>query len=226
MKNKYIYLTLCLLGLLIPRVHAQIVSVAQGSGFNIKAGTVIGAEGLDITPSADFSLTSSLSKSNTLTNSSTIPYINRSYKFGATTAAFSGALQLNYQDSELNGLTESNLKLLYHDGAAWAASNGSINNAIANYETATLTSKPLNELSLGINNGTSTTILDSQCGTTLAALNSTISCYPVTGATSYVFKVTSQSTGVVNSIRVTTNSFNLSQISSTLFNTSDRKSVV
>lgn len=149
MKNKYIYLTLCLLGLLIPNMHAQIVSVTSGSGFNIKAGTVIGAAGLDITPSADFSLTSSLSKSATLSNSTTIAHINRSYKFGATTAAFSGALKFNYQDSELNGLTESNLKLLYNDGSGWLSENISTNNATANYETATLTSKTLNELSLG-----------------------------------------------------------------------------
>jgi hypothetical protein len=187
MKNKYIYLTLCIIGLFIPSMEAQIVSVTQGSGFNIKAGTVIGADGLDITPSADFSLTSSLYKNATLSNSTTIAHINRSYKFGATIASFSGALQLNYQDSELNGLSESNLKLLYNDGTAWATSSGSINNAIANYETVTLTAKPLNELSLGIDNSASTTLIDSQCGTTLSAINSIITCYPVTGATWYKF---------------------------------------
>ena len=56
-------------------------------------------------------------------NATAIPYINRSYNFGATTIAYSGALQLNYKDSELNGLTESNLKLLYNDGITWATDN-------------------------------------------------------------------------------------------------------
>ena len=219
--KKFIYLTVFILGLLIPSMHAQIVSVAQGSGLNIKAGTVIGAAGLDLTPSADFSLTSSLSRSATVSNTTTIPYINRSYKFGATTAAFSGALQLNYQDSELNGLTESNLKLLYNDGVTWAADNASVNNATANYETATLTAKPLNELSLGINNSSSTTILDSQCGTTLAGISSTISCYPVTGATSYKFKIVDMSTNVTRYyFTAINNSFNLKMLSGTLYATS------
>ncbi len=209
-----------MLGLFIPNMQAQIVSVATGSGFNIKAGTIIGAEGLDITPSADFSLSSSLSRSTTISNTTTLPHINRSYKLGATTAAFSGALQLNYQDSELNGLTENNLKLLYNDGTAWAASSGSINNAIANYETATLTAKPLNELSLGISNGTSTTILDSQCGSTLADITSTISCYPVTGATSYKFKIVDMSTNVTQYYFTAINSFNLKMLSGTFYATS------
>ena len=156
-----------------------------------------------------------------MSNTTTIPYINRSYKFGATTAAFSGALQLNYQDSELNGLTESNLKLLYNDGVTWAADNASVNNATANYETATLTAKPLNELSLGINNSSSTTILDSQCGTTLAGISSTISCYPVTGATSYKFKIVDMSTNVTRYyFTAINNSFNLKMLSGTLYATS------
>ena len=41
------------------------------------------------------------------------------------------------------------MKLIYNDGTGWLSENNSTNNATANYETAILTSKTLNELSLG-----------------------------------------------------------------------------
>jgi hypothetical protein len=148
MKNKYIYLTLYLLGLLIPRMHAQIVSVALDTGFNIKAGTVIGADGLDLKPASDFSFASSLSRSTIVSNPTSTTTIKRSYKFEKTTALYSGEIKINYEDSELNGLSESNLLLFYNDGAAWFTDNSSINNAAANYQTAIVISKTLNELSL------------------------------------------------------------------------------
>ena len=52
-----------------------IISVTSGSGFNIKAGTVIGAEGLDLTPSSDFSLGTSLLLGEASNNSTTIVQI-------------------------------------------------------------------------------------------------------------------------------------------------------
>ncbi len=196
----------------------NIISVASNSGFNIKTGTVIGAQGLDLTPASDFSITSNLSRHTTVSNTTTIAHINKSYQFGATTAAFSGAIKFNYLDSDLNGLTESGLKLLYNDGTTWNTDNASVNNAIAKYETATLSAKNLNELSLGISNSTTTTILDSQCGTTLVALNSTINCYPVTNATSYKFKIVNLSNNSIRYYLSGTNSFNLSQVSGILYN--------
>lgn len=189
-----------------------VIAVAQDSGFNIKAGTIIGAQGFDITPSADFSFTSSLYRGATLSNTTTIAHINKSYKFGATTAAFSGALQLNYQDSELNGLTESNLKLLYHDGSNWITDNGSTNDASTNRLSTTLTAKTLNELSLGLSNTSGTRIQDSQCGITLAALSTVIVPIAVPLAQGYKFKVTNTVTNEVNFYtRSKTATFALSQ---------------
>lgn len=171
-------------------MQAQELSVVSGSGFNIKAGTVIGLEGLDLTPSSDFSLTSSLSRNTTLSNSTlSLANINKSFKFSETTAVFSGSIKLNYQDSELNGLTESNLKLLYNVGTGWFSDNTSTNNASLNYGVSTLTDKPLNELTLGIINRNITKIQDSQCGITLTSLATTISANAVSGASGYRFKV-------------------------------------
>ena len=149
MKNTILSLLLCFLGLLAKDLKAQELSVASGSAFNIKAGTVVTTAGLDVTPSTDFSLGSSMSRNNTIINASTFPSINRSYQFSTITAAFSGVLKINYQDAELNGLDESSLKLLYNNGSAWATESGSTNDTTANAVTATLTAKTLNELSLG-----------------------------------------------------------------------------
>jgi hypothetical protein len=190
MKFNYIYFIICLFGISISKMQAQELSVVSGSGLNIKAETIIGAAGLDLTPSSDFSLTSSLSRNTTLSNSTlSLANINKSFKFSETTAAFSGSIRINYQDSELNGLTESNLKLFYNVGTGWFTDNTSTNNASLNYGVSTLTDKPLNELTLGIINRNITKIQDSQCGITLTSLATTISANAVSGASGYRFKV-------------------------------------
>ena len=127
----------------------NIIAVASGDGFNVKAGTVIGAEGLDLTPSSDFSLTSSLSRKATVSNPTTIAHINRSYNFGAATAEFSGDLKINYRDSELNNLEETELKILHNDGSTWNIDNNSINNPNDNFVSTTFSAQTLNELSIG-----------------------------------------------------------------------------
>ncbi|MFZ4107285.1 ubiquitin-like protein, partial [Flavobacterium sp.] len=128
----------------------SIILVAPDSGFNIKSGTVISADGLDMTPSTDFSLNTSLFNSTIVNSSPTVININRGYQFGVTTAPFSGVLQINYQDSELNGQVESDLKLLYHNGTSWFDDNSNTNDSSANYVSANLTEKPLNELTSGL----------------------------------------------------------------------------
>ena len=195
MKFNYIYFIICLFGVSISNMQAQDLSVVSGSDFNIKAGTVISTQGLDLTPSSDFSLTTSLSQNTTLSNTSiSLAHINKSFKFSETTAPFSGSIKINYQDSELNNLTESNLKLLYNDGIGWLSDNTSTNNASSNYGMSTLTAKPLNELTLGIINNATTKVQSSQCGTALSSLNTIISANAVSGASSYRFKVVNGAT--------------------------------
>jgi hypothetical protein len=198
MKNRYIYIIVFLLSLSVQNMQAQELSVVSGSGFNIKAGTVIGAAGLDLTPSSNFSLTSSLTQNTTLSSTtSSIANINKSYKFSETTVAFSGSIKLNYQDSELNGLTESNLKLLYNNGTGWFSNNTSTNNTSLNYGVSTLIDKPLNELTLGIIDRNITKIQYSQCGITLSSLTTTISANAVDNASSYRFKVINGATSEI-----------------------------
>ena len=146
--KKYSYFLLCILGIGIPKLHAQIVSVSPGSSFNIKAGTVISAGGLDLIPATDFSFTSSLTRSTIVSNPTSTTTINRSYQFGTTTDSYSGVITLNYDDSELNGLTESSLQLFYNNGIQWLTDANTTNNASANYATSVLTATALNEISL------------------------------------------------------------------------------
>jgi hypothetical protein len=146
--KKYSYFLLCILGIGIPKLHAQIVSVSPGSSFNIKAGTVISAGGLDLIPATDFSFTSSLTRSTIVSNPTSATTINRSYQFGTTTDSYSGVISLNYDDSELNGLTESSLQLFYNNGIQWLTDTNTSNNTSANYATSLLTATALNEISL------------------------------------------------------------------------------
>ena len=132
--------------------NAQIISIAPGTDFNIVAGTVVAADGLDIIPSSNFSLNASLSITTTINNTAAFPYIPRVYQFSQTTNAFSGTLKINYLDSELVGLgfTESTLKILYHNGS-WAINNSSSNVASANSTlSGSLSAIALNEVISGI----------------------------------------------------------------------------
>jgi hypothetical protein len=64
-----------------------------------------------------------------------------------------------------------------------------------------------------------TKIFESQCGSTLSAINSVITCYPVNGASAYKFKVVTSGTNVTRYYSSTTNSFNLTQVAGSLYNT-------
>jgi len=125
--------------------------VSDPTNFNIKTNTVVAVDQLDITPSADFSLNTGITRNTTATNSIINAAISRYYKFGATTNAFSGILKINYDESELNGIAESNLTLLYHNGTAWTSDVNSSNNATDNFvQSSSLSSVVLNEVTPGI----------------------------------------------------------------------------
>ena len=150
MKKSLFSLPCLLLGLLSFTTQAQIISVAPGTDFNVVTGTIVSLENLQLTPSANFNLNGvALNKTSTATNVNTIPAISTYYKFNATTNAFNGEVLFTYLDAELNGLTKSNLKLLYHNGSAWVFDNNGTNYSGANHVTTTLTSQTLNEMSLG-----------------------------------------------------------------------------
>ena len=128
---------------------AQIFSVGA-AGVTLKANTVLNADGLILTPSADITLAAtSLTRNATVVHTPSQPYISRVYRFSATTAPFSGTSQINYIDpGELNGIPEANLQMNIHNGTLWQAFSGTVNTA-ANYVLSNpVTNVLLNELTL------------------------------------------------------------------------------
>jgi hypothetical protein len=109
------------------------MTVGAGAEFMIKSGTIVSFDSVELTPSDIFSVSNNtFSKSNTASNSTSFNYINKVYQFSATTSAFSGALKLYYNNSQLNGRTASGLKLLVHNGSSWSLDNNSSSNTASN----------------------------------------------------------------------------------------------
>ena len=120
-------------GLYGSALQAQILSAGVGTEFSIGAGTTVSADGLELTPSALFSISNNtLSKSNTVSYIPSFKYINRVYQFSATAPSFSGSLKMYYDNSELNGNTASTLKLVVHNGTSWSLDNNSSANTTDN----------------------------------------------------------------------------------------------
>jgi hypothetical protein len=170
-KSIRVYSILCFF--LVNVINSQIISVVPGSTIDIVAGSVLSVDGLEVIPTTNFSLNASITKSTTLNNSATFPYIPRVYQFSQTTNPFNGSLKINYLDNELLGLgfTESTLKILYHNGA-WAINNSSSNDAINKSTTSgPLSGITLNEVISGIClSSSSTRIMKLANQTTLAKL--------------------------------------------------------
>lgn len=153
MKKNVFTLFLGILGLFINQANAQVILDVNGSNFNVQSGTTIAVGGLEMTPSADFNLNTSITLATSISNSATFPFIPRVYQFSQTTNPFTGTIKIKYLDSELVGLgfTESTFKILYHNGTSWAIDNSSTNDATLNATlSGTVTAKPLNELISGI----------------------------------------------------------------------------
>ncbi len=146
MKNIILYFIF----LIALNLNAQVFTIPSGTNLFITANTTFNALNLTIVPSSDFTLSNlSLSKNTTVTNSTSETYVARVYQFSPTTNAFSGTIQVNYEDAELRGLTESTLQVNYHDGTAWYPITSTTNETTSNYVVSnSISSKTINEISL------------------------------------------------------------------------------
>ena len=131
--------------------QAQLLTVTSGTDLTIVNGTVFRVDSLTLTPTADFTISNNtLNKATTIVHPSSNPYISRVYQFTNTTPAFSGAVQINYQDgAELNSIAENALTLNIHNGTAWTAYNATTRDASNNFVlTNGISNVALNELTL------------------------------------------------------------------------------
>ena len=129
--------------------HAQL-RIDGSSSLTIENGTQIHADGLTLIPSADFSLSNiTVSRSAIVVHTQTNPYISRVYQFSNTSNAFSGSIQINYTEAELNGIAEADLTLNIHNGTNWAQFPANFRDADLNYVlTNGISGITLNELTL------------------------------------------------------------------------------
>jgi len=126
------------------RAQQTILSAGSSSTLFIKAGTILGADSLVLTPSSNFTLSS-----NTLTvtpiavNLAPAPSISRVYNF-TSQVSLTGTIQLYYQPSELNGNPEAALQ--YTDsavGGTWLASASSTVNTTSHFVQQTAAARNL-----------------------------------------------------------------------------------
>ncbi|WP_288982234.1 hypothetical protein, partial [uncultured Flavobacterium sp.] len=114
--------------------------VAVGStGMNIKSGTVLGTQGLVLTPSSDLTIANNTqSLSATATTIGSGQTISRSYNF-TSPINYSGTLKINYASGELNGNTEGTLQLVYNpltSGSGWIITPGSTQGSTGTYSVS------------------------------------------------------------------------------------------
>lgn len=187
---KKIVFTLAITILSILSGNAQttksLISVGNNSSFNVKAGTTVSANQLEVIPTNDFSVTTSLNynlkTSKTIGND--LVNIVSGYTFDAPTNAFSGSVGFVYSSDELNTTIESSLKLLYNNGVKWLIDKTGIN--ASKKVTTSLSNKNLKELTLGNCVTTPSLTQITACGS--YSWNGTV--YNKTGI--YEFKTTSK----------------------------------
>ena len=152
---KKIVFTLAITILSILSGNAQttksLISVGNNSGFNIKAGTTVSANQLEVIPTNDFSVTTSLNYTEKTTKTIGTDFNNivSGYSFSAPTNAYTGVVGFLYKNAGLNNNAESSLKLLYKKGVKWFVDKSSNNNLTSKKVTTTFTNNSLSELTLG-----------------------------------------------------------------------------
>lgn len=130
--------------------HSQSGLYINGS-ITINANTTVAIDGLALTPSISYTITGnySLIRNSTLAHSSSTLSINRAFQWNATPALFTGNIGFYYDESELNGLLESELTLNVHNGTQWQSfPSGGIRNSVSNLVTTPVNNLQLRELSL------------------------------------------------------------------------------
>ena len=117
---------------LINVLEAQILSVAPGTEFNVKGGTKMVADRADFNFTGDFTFTNNTLYVDLVPNKiNGVSTMQRVYKFTNTVYYMQGRINLNYLESELNGIPESELKFLYNNGLGWQDDyNSSVNTGI------------------------------------------------------------------------------------------------
>ena len=127
----------------------------------ISAGEVLHADGLTIQPSQTFSMTSIAINKLSARENSILNGINRAYTFSSTLADFSGVITFDYEDSELNDLSENDLLFHYYNDDWISPGAGSFSqNTTTNQYSATLSNASFSKITLALVQRLTPTISD------------------------------------------------------------------
>lgn len=149
MKHTHIKITILCLLFFAAAPKAQLY-VAAGETLFTKSGETLHAYGLTLYPATDFTLTDNeLNRNNSTLHALPTTYVQRVFRFSNNTPAFSGTIEVNYLDAELNTLTETSLKTAVHNGNVWQLVNTSANSTVTNYVLSnSVTNLVLNEITM------------------------------------------------------------------------------
>lgn len=132
-------------------ISAQILSVAPGTEFNVKGGTKMVADRADFNFSGDFTFTNNTLNVDLVPNKiNGVSIMQRVYKFTNTVYYMQGRINLNYRESELGSIPESELKFLYNNGSGWQEDyNSTVNTNINLVEGGAMNYTKLDAFSAG-----------------------------------------------------------------------------
>lgn len=100
----------------------QIISIGAGGNLYMQQDAVVYLGGFVLTPSANYNITgvNNLQRGTALNYPASGTYVQRVYTFSNALPPFTGNILFYYEESELNGLAESELTLNAYNGTGWS----------------------------------------------------------------------------------------------------------
>ena len=100
---------------------AQVVNVAEGNNIIIATGATLDIAGLQLTPSADYSIVgeNSVSKGSEVITIDGNESMSKSYTAGVSLEGFTGSIMYNYTDEEMNGVTHTASLYVMNSNSEW-----------------------------------------------------------------------------------------------------------
>ena len=100
---------------------AQVVNVADGNNIIIATGATLDIAGLQLTPSADYTIVgeNSVSKGSEVITIDGNESMSKSYTAGVSLEGFTGSIMYNYTDDEMNGVTHTASLYVMNSNSEW-----------------------------------------------------------------------------------------------------------
>ena len=99
----------------------QVVNVAEGNNIIIATGATLDIAGLQLTPSADYTIVgeNSVSKGSEVITIDGNESMSKSYTAGVSLEGFTGSIMYNYTDEEMNGVTHTASLYVMNSNSEW-----------------------------------------------------------------------------------------------------------